>query len=52
MGEKLRMYQVCLKLNDKEYKALEALADLQGMKRTEVLRFLIRDEYERVKMNG
>lgn len=49
MGEKLREHQICLKLNDGEYKALEELADLQDMKRTEVLRYLIRDEYSRLK---
>lgn len=49
MGEKLREHQICLKLNDREYKALEAIADLQDMKRTEVLRYLIRDEYERLE---
>lgn len=48
MGEKLRQHQICLKLNDREYKALEAIADLQDMKHTEVLRYLIRDEYERL----
>lgn len=49
MGEKLREYQICLKLNEKEYKALEELANLQEMKRTEVLRYLIRDEYKRLR---
>ena len=48
MSKKLREYQICLKLNDREYKALETIADLQDMKRTEVLRYLIRDEYERL----
>ena len=48
MGEKLREHQICLRLNDREYKALEAIADLQDMKRNEVLRYLIRDEYERL----
>ena len=49
MGEKLREHQICLRLNDREYKALEEIADLQDMKRNEVLRYLIRDEYERLK---
>ena len=49
MGEKLREYQICLRLNEKEYKALQELADLQDMKHTEVLRYLIRDEYKRLK---
>lgn len=49
MGEKLRHHQICLKLNDREYKALKEIADLQDMKHTEVLRYLIRDEHERLK---
>jgi len=49
MGEKLREHQICLRLNEKEYKALQELADLQDMKHTEVLRYLIRDEYKRLK---
>ena len=49
MGEKVREHQICLRLNEKEYKALEKLADLQDMKRTEVLRYLIRDEYRKLR---
>lgn len=49
MSEKLREHQICLRLNEKEYKTLQELADLQNMKRTEVLRYLIRDEYKRLK---
>jgi len=49
MSDKVREYQICLRLNEKEYKALQELADLQDMKHTEVLRYLIRDEYKRLK---
>ena len=45
----IREYQICLRLNEKEYKALKSLADLQDLKHTEVLRYLIRDEYERMR---
>lgn len=44
MGEKLREYQICLKLNEKEFMMLEHLSASMFMKRTEVLRFLIREK--------
>lgn len=42
----VRTYSLCLKLNDKELEMLNIISLSQGMTRMEMLRHLIRKEYQ------